>query len=94
MCTYGFSQALTNRRVISAAVWVKCECTEATQMSNPARKSGAQSTPPSGSMFSSVPCSSAILPPAASARSCSRWASIFSSVIRCMGRSLAWSVTA
>ena len=58
MLTYGFSQAATNRRVISARGWSKLECTEATHRSNPARKSPSQSTDPSGAMLSSVPCSS------------------------------------
>jgi hypothetical protein len=45
--TCGFSQAATNRLVISARDCSKCECTEATQMSKPARKSAPQSTEPS-----------------------------------------------
>ena len=61
-------------------------------MSNPARKSSSQSTDPSGPMFSSVPCSSSMS--ASIARTRSRCASIFSSVIRCMNRSGAWSVIA
>jgi hypothetical protein len=56
MC--GFSHAARNRLVISARDSSKCECTEATQMSNPSRKSAPQSTEPSGPMLSSVPCSS------------------------------------
>ncbi len=81
-----------NRLVISARGCSKWECTKATQMSNPARKSAPQSTEPSGPMLSSVPCSSSMV--VSSARTRSRWASIFSSVIRCMIRSGAWSVTA
>ena len=90
--TYGFSHATTNRRVISARGWSKWLCTEATHRSNPARKSAGQSTEPSGAMFSSVPCSSSSR--VCRARTRSRWASIFSSVIRCMTRSGAWSVIA
>jgi len=45
-------------------------------------------------MLSSLPCSSTIPVLSASARSRSRWASIFSSVIRCMNKLGAWSVTA
>src|SRR6266478_3031467 len=56
--TCGFSQAAMNRLVISTRGCSKWECTEATQMSNPARKSASQSTEPSGPMLSSVPCSS------------------------------------
>ena len=63
-------------------------------MSKPDRKSSSQSTLPSGAMFSSVPCSSAMPVLSASARSSSRCLSIFSSVIRCMTRFGAWSVTA
>ena len=94
MFTYGFSQARTNRAVISSADWVKCEWTDATQTSNPARKSASQSTDPSGPMLSSVPCSSSIFPYGDRARTRSRCLSILASVIRCIGRSLAWSVTA
>ena len=90
--TCGFSQAATNRRVISARGCSKWECTEATHRSNPAKKSASQSTEPSGPMFSSVPCRSSRL--LSRARTRSRWASIFSSVIRCMIRSGAWSVMA
>ncbi len=87
--------ARITRRVISSRDWLKCECTEATVRSNPARKSAGQSTSPSGSMFSSVPCSSVIVVVRLErTRGCSRWASIFSSVIRCMARFGAWSVTA
>ena len=83
------------RRVISSRGWVKCECTEATHRSKPSRNSAGQSTSPSGPMFSSVPCSSRIPPYWPSRRRTSaRWASIFSSVIRCMNRFGAWSVTA
>jgi len=72
--TCGFSHAAMNRLVISVRESSKCECTEATQMSNPARKSASQSTEPSGPMLSSVPCSSTRPPArcAASARTCSR----------------------
>ena len=92
MFTYGFSHATMNRFVIARRSWSKCECTDATHMSNPLRKSSSQSTEPSGAMFSSVPCSRTMLD--ASAASCARCASIFSSVIRCMIRFGAWSVTA
>ncbi|HKN98453.1 MAG TPA: hypothetical protein VJX10_15140 [Pseudonocardiaceae bacterium] len=46
-------------------------------------------------MFSSVPCSTRIRRCCSSMRrTASRWASIFSSDIRCMGRFGAWSVIA
>ena len=66
-------------------------------MSNPARPCpsnpvSSQSTEPSGAMFSSVPCSSTRS--VFMARTRSRCASIFSSVIRCMIRLGAWSVIA
>ncbi len=92
MLMYGFSHAVTKRRVISARGWSKLECTEATHRSNPAKKSSSQSTDPSGAMLSSVPCSSSS--GASRARTWSRWASIFSSVIRWKNRFGAWSVIA
>jgi len=92
MFTYGFSAAAMNLFVIVRRSWSKCEWTDATQMSKPSRKSSSQSTEPSGAMFSSVPCSSVMLD--VIVFNCARWASIFSSVIRCMTRLGAWSVTA
>ena len=72
MFTSGFSQARRNRRVISARGWSKCECTDATQTSNPARISSGQSTVPSGPMFSSVPCSRVMTgPPSPASRASS-----------------------
>ncbi|HET6194027.1 MAG TPA: hypothetical protein VFE59_44285 [Trebonia sp.] len=50
-----------NRLVIARRPASKCECTDATHMSNPLRKSSSQSTEPSGAMFSSVPCSRTML---------------------------------
>ena len=83
------------RRVISSFDWLKSECTLATHTSNPARKSASQSTPPSASMLSSVPCRSVIFGYFDwSLESFARWASILSSVMRCMYRFGAWSVTA
>jgi hypothetical protein len=53
--TCEFSHARTSRRVIARRAWSQWECTDAMHRSKPARKSGGQSTPPSGPMVNSVP---------------------------------------
>ena len=76
MWMYGFSQAVISLRVIASAAWLKCECTEATHTSKPARMSSAQSTPNGGlaSIRSNrspwAPSSASVLPGAIRLGSC------------------------